>query len=40
MHYAKASGVEKASIEAYRTSGDVTGDFGAVVGYASAVFRK
>ncbi|MEM2122309.1 MAG: AmmeMemoRadiSam system protein B [Candidatus Bathyarchaeia archaeon] len=40
MHYAKSSGVEKASIEAYRTSGDVTRDLGAVVGYASAVFRR
>ncbi|MGC8848880.1 MAG: AmmeMemoRadiSam system protein B [Candidatus Bathyarchaeia archaeon] len=40
MQYARASGVERASIEAYKTSGDITGDFGAVVGYASAVFRK
>ncbi|MBS7645622.1 MAG: AmmeMemoRadiSam system protein B [Candidatus Bathyarchaeia archaeon] len=40
MHYARTSGVERASIEAYKTSGDVTGDFGAVVGYASAVFRR
>jgi len=40
IHYAKTVGVEKASIEAYRTSGDVTGDLGAVVGYSSVVFRK
>ena len=40
IHYAKTAGVKKASIEAYRTSGDITGDLGAVVGYSSAVFRK
>jgi MEMO1 family protein len=34
----KAMGAEKAEIMKYATSGDITGDHSAVVGYASAVF--
>ncbi len=37
---AKALGAKKGSLLCYRTSGDVTGDFSAVVGYASIVFTK
>jgi AmmeMemoRadiSam system protein B len=35
---AKAQGARKAKLLCYRTSGDVTGDFSAVVGYASISF--
>ncbi len=35
----KAANKNKAEILAYRTSGDVTGDFTSVVGYASGVFK-
>jgi AmmeMemoRadiSam system protein B len=34
--YSKTKGVKKAEIYKYATSGDITGDYSAVVGYASA----
>lgn len=37
---AKALGAKKAQLLCYKTSGDVTGDFSAVVGYASIAFIK
>jgi hypothetical protein len=37
---AKALGAKKAQLLCYKTSGDVTGDFSAVVGYASIAFTK
>jgi len=37
---AKALGASKAQLLCYKTSGDVTGDFSAVVGYASIAFTK
>ncbi|MEM2102601.1 MAG: AmmeMemoRadiSam system protein B [Candidatus Bathyarchaeia archaeon] len=37
---AKALGSKKAKLLRYATSGDVTGDFSAVVGYASVAFYK
>jgi AmmeMemoRadiSam system protein B len=37
---AKALGADKAQLLCYKTSGDVTGDFSAVVGYASIAFTK
>jgi hypothetical protein len=37
---AKALGANKAQLLCYKTSGDVTGDFSAVVGYASIAFTK
>jgi len=37
---AKALGAKKAELLCYRTSGDVIGDFSAVVGYASIAFTK
>jgi len=37
---AKLLGAEKAQLLCYKTSGDVTGDFSAVVGYASISFMK
>jgi AmmeMemoRadiSam system protein B len=37
---AKALGANKAQLLCYKTSGDVTGDFSAVVGYASIAFIK
>jgi len=37
---AKLLGAEKAQLLCYKTSGDVTGDFSAVVGYASILFMK
>ena len=37
---AKLLGVKKAEILCYKTSGDVTGDYSSVVGYASACFTK
>jgi AmmeMemoRadiSam system protein B len=37
---AKALGAGKAQLLCYKTSGDVTGDFSAVVGYASIEFIK
>jgi len=36
--YSKALGAQNAEILKYATSGDITGDPSAVVGYASAVF--
>lgn len=33
----KTLGAEKAKLLAYATSGDITGDYSAVVGYASAI---
>lgn len=38
MVSSKAQGSKKAIIQKYATSGDITGDHSAVVGYASAVF--
>jgi len=37
---AKLLGAKKGKILCYKTSGDVTGDYSAVVGYASVEFRK
>jgi len=37
---AKALGAKKAELLCYKTSGDVVGDYSAVVGYASLVFTK
>ncbi len=37
---AKALGAKKAQLLCYKTSGDITGDFSAVVGYASISFTK
>ncbi len=37
--YSKIMGAEKAEVLKYATSGDITGDKSAVVGYASAVIR-
>ncbi|MFQ6068573.1 MAG: AmmeMemoRadiSam system protein B [Candidatus Bathyarchaeia archaeon] len=37
---AKLLGAKKGKILCYKTSGDVTGDYSAVVGYASAAFTK
>jgi len=37
---AKALGAKKAQLLCYKTSGDITGDFSAVVGYASIAFKK
>jgi len=36
----KALGAKKAELLCYKTSGDVVGDYSAVVGYASVVFSK
>jgi hypothetical protein len=40
MTAAKALGAERAQLLCYKTSGDVTGDFSSVVGYASISFKK
>ena len=40
IHAVKLLGAEKTKLLSYQTSGDVTGDKSAVVGYASAVFEK
>lgn len=37
---AKELGAKKAELLSYRTSGEVTGDYSAVVGYASICFKK
>lgn len=37
---AKELGAKKAELLSYKTSGDVTGDYSAVVGYASICFKK
>jgi AmmeMemoRadiSam system protein B len=37
---AKALGAKEAQLLCYKTSGDITGDFSAVVGYASIVFMR
>jgi len=37
---AKALGAKKAQLLCYKTSGDITGDFSAVVGYVSIAFMK
>jgi len=37
---AKGLGAKKARLLCYKTSGDITGDFSAVVGYASISFTK
>jgi hypothetical protein len=36
----KALGAKKAKLLCYKTSGDVSGDYSSVVGYAAVVFRK
>ncbi len=38
MHYARLKGCRRAEILKYASSGDITGDFGNVVAYCSAVF--
>jgi len=40
MAAAKALNAKKAQLLCYKTSGDITGDFSAVVGYASIAFTK
>ena len=40
IHAMKLLGVKKTSLLSYQTSGDVTGDKKAVVGYAAAAFEK
>ncbi|MEM4246403.1 MAG: AmmeMemoRadiSam system protein B, partial [Candidatus Bathyarchaeia archaeon] len=40
MRAARLCGFGQAELLSYRTSGDVTGDYGAVVGYASIKFSK
>lgn len=40
IHAVKLLGAKKANLLAYKTSGDVTGDKSAVVGYAAAAFEK
>jgi AmmeMemoRadiSam system protein B len=40
MTYAKALGAKKAEVLNHKTSGDVTGDKGSVVGYAAVVIKK
>ncbi|MCK4243952.1 AmmeMemoRadiSam system protein B, partial [Candidatus Bathyarchaeota archaeon] len=37
---AKMLGAKKAKLLSYKTSGDITGDFSQVVGYASIVMEK
>lgn len=37
---AKRAGVKKGELLSYKTSGDITGDTSAVVGYASLIFEK
>ena len=39
IYLSKMSGKKDCEILAYRTSGDVTGDFSSVVGYASGIFK-
>ena len=39
IYLSKMSGKNNCEILAYRTSGDVTGDFSSVVGYASGIFK-
>ena len=40
MTAAKSLGAERAQLLSYKTSGDITGDFSSVVGYASISFEK
>ncbi len=40
IHAVKLLGAKKANLLAYKTSGDVTGDKSAVVGYAATAFEK
>jgi MEMO1 family protein len=40
IHAVKLLGAKKSNLLSYKTSGDVTGDKSAVVGYAAAVFEK
>lgn len=40
MHYAKLNRAKQGKLLKYATSGDVTGDKGAVVGYASIIFKR
>jgi AmmeMemoRadiSam system protein B len=40
MTAAKTLGVKEAKLLCYRTSGDVTGDYSSVVGYAAVCFKK
>jgi len=37
---AKALGAKESQLLCYKTSGDITGDFSAVVGYASIAFMR
>jgi len=38
MNYVKLLGKSKGTLTSYKTSGDITGDYSAVVGYASVIF--
>ena len=40
MTAAKSLGAERAQLLSYKTSGDITGDFSSVVGYASISFKQ
>jgi AmmeMemoRadiSam system protein B len=40
IHYSRLSGARNAELLAYGTSGDVTGDYGSVVGYAAISFER
>jgi AmmeMemoRadiSam system protein B len=40
MAAAKVLGVKEAKLLSYRSSGDVTGDYSSVVGYAAVIFQK
>ncbi|MCK5627883.1 AmmeMemoRadiSam system protein B [Candidatus Bathyarchaeota archaeon] len=40
MTAAKIMGAKKAELLSYRTSGDITGDYSAVVGYAAVCYKK
>jgi AmmeMemoRadiSam system protein B len=40
IHAAKLRGAKSGNLLSYQTSGDVTGDKSAVVGYAAASFEK
>jgi hypothetical protein len=40
IHACKELGAKKAELVMYQTSGDVTGDFHRVVGYASVIIKK
>jgi len=40
IYVAKKLGAEKTSLLSYKTSGDITGDFSSVVGYAAIAIAK